>query len=75
MTDAACNVRTFTLDANGNATKIADTEVPAAGRSETFETEFDYDELNRMVTRRENDRLSAHEHPHDDLRVRQPQST
>ncbi len=59
VTDAASNVRTLTLDANGNATKIADTEVPASGPAETFETEFSYDVLNRKVERREIDRLNA----------------
>ena len=59
VTDAAGDVRALTLDANGNATKISDTEVPASGPSETFETEFDYDVLNRLVERREIDRLNS----------------
>ena len=40
-------------------TVISDTQIPTSGPSETFVTEFDYDVLNRMTTRREIDRLNA----------------
>ena len=59
VTDAAGNVRTFTRDANGNPTQVADAEVPATGPTETFVTEFDYDVLNRRTEMREIDRLNA----------------
>ena len=57
--DAAGNHRDFTLDANGNVTTLSVTDIPAAGPSETFVTEFDYDVLNRRTERREIDRLNG----------------
>jgi YD repeat-containing protein len=48
----------YTRDENGNATVVSETEVPASGPSETYVTEFDFDVLNRMVEKREIDRLN-----------------
>ena len=57
--DAIGNETEWILDARGQATKIKRKDVPTAGGSETFETEFVYDVLGRMTSRREIDRLNA----------------
>ncbi len=57
--DAIGNETEWILDARGQATKIKRKDIPTAGGSETFETEFVYDVLGRMTSRREIDRLNA----------------
>ena len=48
----------YTRDANGNATVISETEVPPSGPSETYVTSSTLTVLNRMVEKREIDRLN-----------------
>ncbi len=57
--DAVGNETEWILDARGLATKIKRKDIPTAGGSETFETEFVYDALGRLTSRREIDRLNA----------------
>ena len=59
VTDAIGNKTDYTYDANGNVTKVDRTELPAAGGSEVFSTEFVHDELNRLTTIKEIDRLNT----------------
>ena len=57
--DAVGNETEWILDARGQATKIKRKDIPTAGGSETFETEFVYDALGRLTSKREIDRLNA----------------
>ncbi len=57
--DAVGNETEWVLDARGQATKIKRKDIPTAGGSETFETEFVYDALGRLTSKREIDRLNA----------------
>ncbi len=57
--DTIGNKATYTYDANGNVTKVTDLQIPATGPTETFVTDFVYDELNRLKTQKEVDRLNA----------------
>jgi YD repeat-containing protein len=59
ITDAAGDSTSYTYDENGNVTQANTTQVPTAGGSETFVTQLVYDELNRLVTRKEMDRTSS----------------
>ena len=59
VTDAIGNKTDYTYDANGNVTNVDRTELPAAGGSEVFSTEFVHDELNRLTTIKEIDRLNT----------------
>ena len=57
--DAIGNETEWILDARGLATGIKRKDIPTAGGSETFVTEFVYDALGRVTSRREIDRLNA----------------
>jgi RHS repeat-associated protein len=58
-TDAVGNVETWTHDANGNVTELQEAEVVPGGGTETYETDFAYDALNRMSSRTVVDRTNS----------------
>ncbi len=59
ITDAVGNSGNYTYDANGNVTQVQSSQVPSGGSAEVFTTQFVYDELNRLVQRKEIDRLNS----------------
>lgn len=59
-TDAAGNVRDFTLDASGNVTSVAETEkLHGTSTTETYVTNLEYDALNRLKKKTVVDRTNS----------------
>lgn len=59
-TDPGDNVRAFTLDANGNVTSVAETEMlHGTSTTETYVTNLEYDALNRLKKKTVVDRTNS----------------
>lgn len=59
VVDAVGNKTETFYDANGNVTKVETTDIPDAGGSEVYTTQYGYDVLNRRTSMQEIDRLNT----------------